>query len=126
MLPTLVSSEYEVKLFTLALSLSFAGFLRLSEFTSVSRTDANPPLAKSDLSLLRDKSAVVLRIRRSKTNQSGRPEFLSLDANPAMGPLCPVSAAASYFAVRPAAAHALLAHFNGSALTRNEFPNLLR
>lgn len=124
-LPMLVQSNYEVKLYTAAFSLCYAGFLRLAEFTSLSRSDARPPLTRKDVTILSDKSALTLSIRRSKSNQSGSPQVVTLRAAPGAGPLCPVEAMRKYLSVRPRAL-SLFCHYDGAPLTRHQFQRLLQ
>jgi hypothetical protein len=98
-LPAITSSSYEATLIEAAFSLSFFGFLRLSDFTcSSKRNNETVSLLARDIRL--EGHTVVISLRHSKSNQSGRPQIIKL-AKSLKDTACPVRAVSKYMAIRP-------------------------
>ena len=116
-------SDYEVVLFRAAYTLAFFGLFRVSELV-VSTTDHLPsPLILTDIQMESNKFTV--RLRRSKTNQCGPPQFVSVFA--IGGTSCPVSTMKTYLQIRPkSTSHQyLFCHSDGKPLTRYQFGAVL-
>jgi len=127
-LPSVTASGYENLMFKAAFSLAFFGFLRLGEFTALSkRQQGAGPLGASDVQLLGQASSrvVVVRLRRSKNNQHGPAQRVSIEAGQDRDS-CPVRAISEYMAARPPGATAFLCHFDLTPLCRHEFQRLLK
>lgn len=121
-LGSICSSSYERLLFTAAFSLAFFGAFRIGELVSPTRGTAGGILAK-DVRSHRDK--VCLRLRRSKTDQSGKGVDVWLFALPG-STVCPVRAVEELARVRPTGGGPFLRHEDGSYLSRFQFVAVFR
>ena len=74
-------SSYDKLAYWAAFTLAFYGFLRASEFTSPSHTSYNPHwhLRTADVKL--DSTPITISLKRSKTNQFGKPEMVKISSN---------------------------------------------
>jgi integrase len=128
MLPSVTASRYESCMFKAAFSLAFFGFLRLGEFTSYSKKpQAEVTLLSTDVSVSRaaGRRVVVVQIRRSKNNQHGPAQQITIPSGRARY-RCPVQAVVDYITARPQRAQAFLCHYDLTPLTRREFQRVLR
>lgn len=127
MLPSVCISFYEAVLFRAAFLLAFFGFLRVSEFTCVSKNSASShALEIGDISVVQEdtlKLRVVLR--HSKTDQRGRATILTIDSN-VNEFLCPVRAVLHFVNIRPPGQGLFFRHFGGEPLTAKQFTCKLR
>jgi len=128
-LPFITKSQYETTLYKTAFVLAFFGFLRLSEFTSESRRRPATGRMACDVVLKRmggqQASIVQITFRRSKNNQYGRNQSISINGLPGSS-LCPVRTVEGYLLVRPKMARSFFSHFDTTALTRHEFQLVLK
>ena len=113
-------------LFQAAFTLAFFGFLRVSEFAAVSRTDpAKKCLALSDVSLHGDLSVLQVRLGYSKTDQRGESSVLSL-GNAGNSLVYPVAALCRFLRVRPPGDGPLFIHLDRSPLTKFQVNQVLK
>ena len=117
-------SELEIRLFSLAYALAFFGAFRVSELVADTANGRPGGLRVTDITLAED--ALLIVLRRSKTDQTGRGVLVRLAAAPGAS-CCPVHLARLYLEVRPRGEHHnLLIHANGTPLTRGQFSRILR
>ena len=122
-LPAVCYSTFETKLFSGIFTLAFFAFLRVSEIVKTN-TSPRKGLKLHDLSL--GASSLELRVRFSKTDQTGCGHNLCItnNSNPQ---ICPVSAVSDYLKLRPVSDSTdyLFIHLNGKAVTRSQFTSVL-
>ena len=120
-LPSVCTSAYETSLFGAAFTIAFHGLLRVGEL--VFTHNANHALLISDVAL--GNSFITLRIRHSKTDQTGLGSVIQIPATG--GPLCPFKHLSDYLKVRPnSPSHVyLFCHYDSSPLTRYQFSAVL-
>ena len=124
---TRVCTSYDAVLFKACFTVAFFGFLRIGEFTSISRSAAEVSLRASDVVVSGRSPRRNLRlfIRSSKTDQLARGCYIVIpEAEGSL--LCPVDATVSYLAVRPQSGEAFFCGFDGRQLTRRVFTEVLR
>jgi len=106
----------------------FFGFMRSGEFSVTGNTDRDSiiPLAVSDVSVdsRDDPRIITIHLRRSKTDQYARGEYLYLGRT--YDSLCPVSAILAYLAVRPPSPGPLFIFKDGAPLSQRKFISSLR
>jgi len=106
----------------------FFGFMRSGEFSVTGNTDRDSiiPLAVSDVSVdsRDDPQIITIHLRRSKTDQYARGEYLYLGRT--YDSLCPVSAILAYLAVRPPSPGPLFIFKDGAPLSQRKFISSLR
>lgn len=120
-LPHICSSSYETSLFRTAFVLTFFAALRISEVVSSNKkSESNLRLAD----ILLSHNSLRVFIRKSKTDQSGRGIWLSL--NSLDSHICPVRNISHYLAIRPFCLGSLFIHEDKSVLTRFQFNSLLK
>jgi hypothetical protein len=125
-LGAICKSSYEAALFKAAFCLAFFGFLRVGEFTCSSKNgDTSRIIDARDLSFRNDHTQLVVVVRFSKTDQSGKSETIVLD-NYSEAAICPVNAIRSFFGIRPQVAGPLFLHFGGDPLTGYQLNRVLR
>ena len=110
-----------------AFCLGFFGFMRSGEFTSSSSQDPNEcALSVSDVAIDSRQNPQVLTVllRRSKTDQFGRGNYLCLGRTNTA--LCPVSAVLAYLAIRPSTPGPLFIFQDGTPLSRVHLISHLR
>ncbi len=106
-----------------ALLLGFFGFLRVSEFTTPSRSHFNPRIhpIRSDICLSHNR--LTFNLKRSKTDQSARGFLLTIGTT--RNNLCPITALGAYFSTchhTPNGLAVPLFHFSsGQPLSRARF-----
>ena len=123
-LKSVCSNLYEVSLFQAALLLAFFGFLRISEFTAISKNKSADKGLQLDDVLITNRGH-ELCIKYSKTDQRG------LSTTPIIPEskteeLCPVNALCQYLDMRKQDQGQLFRHFDKSPLTRYQFAALLK
>lgn len=123
-LPSVCFSRYEVILFTAAYLLTYYGMLRVSEVVFTTQAQANKPLLITDLVVEPHGEALQIRIRFSKTNQTGPPTILRIPRT-YPDPLCCVTALQQYLALRPSHHGLLFCHINRSPMKRSQFSGVL-
>ena len=125
-LPVLCSSSYEACLFKAAFTMAFFGFLRVGEFTTVSKQGSwDNILSPSDVIISGKPAIIEMNIRSSKTDQRGVGTTLQIEQGPNLD-VCPVVALSSYLRIRPSRDGPLFIHFGGDPLTRYQFSILLK
>lgn len=125
-LPHICQSSFESSLFRAAFCLAFFGFLRVGEFTAVSRGEGcDRCLAFSDVKVAQDQTYIELVIRFSKTDQIGSSSCVNVGVNP-IAAICPVKGLIEYLKLRPAGEGPLFLHFGGDPLTRFQFDSMLK
>lgn len=117
-------SNYEVKLFTAAYLLTYYGMLRVSEVVFTTQAQANRPLLITDMVIEPHGKALQIRIRFSKTNQTGRPTGLRIPVNGSKATCC-VNAMQQFLAVRPQYEGFLFCHIDKTPLKRSQFAGVL-
>ena len=101
--------------------------MRAGEFTLTGNVDSGSiPLAVSDISVdsRDDPQIVTIHLRRSKTDQYAKGEYVYLGRT--NDSLCPVSAILAYLAVRPQSPGPLFILKNGAPLSQRKFVSSLR
>ena len=122
LLPKVCRNSYETKLFLAAYTLAYFGLLRISELVYTSVSLADRPLMLSDICL--SNSFLILTIRKSKTNQVGKPVKLKIPTY-VNKQICCVNAAMHFLKCRPKHLGYLLCHEDKSPLTRYQFSAIL-
>lgn len=122
-LPQICYDKYEFNLFRAAFTLAYFGLLRVSELVFTSQSQANRPLFVSDVQFNKY-STISIKIRTSKTHQSGKPVILNIPTAD-MTDICCVRSARSYMSMRPNCGGYFLCHSNKSPLTRYQFSCIL-
>ena len=124
---TRVCTSYDAVLFRACFTMAFFGFLRVGEFTGISRSATRVSLSANDVLIFGRSPRRELRIfiRSSKTDQLGRGCYIIIPEQ-AGNMLCPVVAAESYLAIRPQSGEAFFREFDGRQLTRRVFTEVLR
>lgn len=123
-LPHACSNNYEAKLFTAAFKLAYYGMLRVGEFTFTSVMLADRPLQLSDVTLC--PAEVLIKIRQSKTCQSGKPTCLKIPTSEPYLQSCH-AAIQPFLEQRPKSSTAkqFFCHNDHSPLTRYQFAAVL-
>ncbi|MES9883959.1 MAG: tyrosine-type recombinase/integrase [Sedimenticola sp.] len=127
-LHNICSSSYETILFQAAYTLAFFGLFRVGELVFSSHAENERPLRRDDILIGTIESESVdtmkIRLRKSKTNQSGPPVMIDIHA---IGTnVCPVKAMVAFLRIRPNTSSYLLCHQNGFPLTRYQFAAILK
>ncbi|XP_072171996.1 uncharacterized protein [Diadema setosum] len=124
---TRVCTSYEAVLFKVCFTVAFFGFLRVGEFTGISRSATGANLRINDVVVRRQSLCRHLRLffRSSKTDQLARGCYIIIP-EAAGSPLCPVDATVNHLAVMPHSGEAFFCAFDGRQLTRRAFTEVLR
>ncbi|XP_048338292.1 uncharacterized protein LOC125424902 [Sphaerodactylus townsendi] len=123
-LPHICSSPFEISLFRAAFSLAFFGAFRSGEIVSPSRVDCGDrPLQVGDVQVCGQ--TLLVRLRRSKTDQLAKSTCISMQASATPGP-CPVKDMAAYSNIRPRKQGPFFLHADGSCLSRYQLAAILR
>ena len=100
-----------------ALTVGFHGFLRCGELVSLTR---------DDITLAADLTALSVRIRHSKTDQSGKGFTLLIGPSPDQE-ICPVRAIQQYLSLKFQSSHAqLFTYRSGAALSKQDISREIR
>ena len=123
-LPKICFNNYEVKLFTAAYTLAYYGMLRASECVYTSASLADRPLQFSDIQI--EGKQLWIKIRKSKTNQLGKPICLHIPPSKPASMSC-FHALQQFISVHPSTPKEsqFLCHNNKSPLTRYQFAAVL-
>ena len=107
-----------------AITTAFFGFLRISEYTTLRKTQFDPSstLLLSDVRIRND--SVRLHLKTSKTDPFRHGVTVRIEANNTF--LCPVNALHLYPSTRPNKQGPLFVFLNGTFLTRTDINNTLR
>jgi hypothetical protein len=127
LLQGICGSTFESCLFKVAFLVAFFGYLRVGEFTVVSKSDTGDGiLSIEDVTMGPGApDSMEITIRFSKTNQQGKSVTLHfVKGTEAL--LCPVSAMADFLRIRPVKLGPLFIHFGGDPLTRYQFGSILK
>lgn len=114
-------NSYDHKLFAAMYTLAYFGFLRVSELTAASRStpvNLSKTILCSDIKLCALQADVRLKV--TKTNQSGTPTILQLSSVPS-SPICPVAALHAYKPFTSAPLAPFFVHYGGEPVTRYQF-----
>ncbi|XP_078528899.1 integrase/recombinase xerD homolog [Lissotriton helveticus] len=125
-LPLVCYSDSESALFRVTFSLAFFGAFCISELVARSKGDkSSRALLVKDISL--GTQQVSLRVRRSKTDQVGRGQFITLNRMEGLSSYCPVTLWAGYIREREGVNgdNYLLTHKDGSPVTLYQFKRVL-
>lgn len=123
-LPIVCTTKYESLLFKAAFCLAYFGLLRVGELVYTTYRQTDQALNFNDIHLSKDLTSVIVCIRKSKTNQVGRPVFLKLPSE--AGPdICPVQALSAFVHIRPPQQGLLFVHADSRPLTRYQFNAVL-
>ena len=117
-------SHYEMLLFKAAFTLAYYGLFRVSELVYTSHTYKDRPLQLSDVSYDTRNKVLILQIRKSKTDQTGktfRVKLYPADKNS----ICCVNSVLMFMRARPKFEGNLLCHQNRDPLTRYQFTSVL-
>ena len=124
-LPSVCKSEFEAILFKAAFLVAFFGFLRVGEFSSLSKTaDTSRLISRADI-CFKD-NGMELIVRYSKTDQRGNSIPLFFHRAVTTPQFCPVQAMSEYLTIRNPVDGPLFIHFNNSPLTVHQFSFILR
>ncbi|XP_077329230.1 integrase/recombinase xerD homolog [Lithobates pipiens] len=118
----LCTSGYEAHLFRTAFSLAFFGAFRVGELVSPAKTVGGGLLGQ-DVTV--GDGYLCLKLRRSKTDQSGKGVDVWLYALPG-SEICPVAAVTEFVKMRPQGEGPLLVHRDGSFLSKFQFITVFR
>ena len=117
-------SHYEVLLFKAAFTLAYYGLLRISELVYTGPMHRDRPLQLSDVSYDLYNKTLLIQIRKSKTDQSGK--AIKLKIHPAKkGNICCVHSVLTFIKARPKNDGYLLCHQNSDPLTKYQFSSIL-
>lgn len=122
-LPGICFNIYEQKLFKAAFTLAFWGLLRVGEITYSRGKNINQILSKNDVLLTQNLDSLTVKLRFSKTDQSGKGVFLEIPKSEST--LCPVLSINEYLLVRSSGDGPFFCHFSGAPLTRYQFSAML-
>lgn len=121
-LPQGCYNEYESILFKAMFSLAYFGLFRVGELAATNYYQAGYALQLSDLTFTHEK--LVVGIRFSKTNQTGKPVFLNIkkvdDKN-----ICPLVNMQQFLRLRSSRPGNLFIHANELPVTRYQFGAIL-
>jgi site-specific recombinase XerD len=116
------NSAYESTLFSALFVLAYYGLFRVSELVS---TNINSnQIQISDVTILHDKPAIIISLRKTKTNQRGSPIVIRIPRERDMT-LCPWISLSEYMAIRPKIVGPAFCHVNGQPVTRYQFAAVL-
>lgn len=122
-LPAVAVSGFEATLFSLAFSSAFFGAFRVGELVAANKRSPDTGLLFAQVELR--SGAVLCRLPRSKTDQTGRGRWVTLSEQVEVE-VCPVRLAAAFSSVRPSTGVQWLVHEDGSPLTRFQFWAVLK
>lgn len=122
-IPAVCNGSYECLLFVAAYCLAFFGFFRVGEITVTKKEYTHRVLAISDVWVDVKAGVLLLRLRFSKTDQSGKGVNIKIQSSDSN--VCPVGNMIKYLAVRPKIQGPLFCHLNGKPLTRYQFSAVL-
>lgn len=120
-LESICFSLYETNLFKAVFSLAYLGLFRISELVHTNLQDRS--LKTSDVTFDTNSGAVLVTLRISKTNQSGRPITIRIP-NTVENSLL-MDNIRQYNAALPASANFFFCHANLKPLTRYQFCSVL-
>ncbi len=125
-LPHVCTSSYEARLFHAMFTMAFFGFMRVSEITANSSSAVQDALEIGDTQFqdLNNALTLCITLRRSKTNQNGPPQLITIPAQ-VCSSICPVKANQSYLNIRPSGASPMFCHYDKSPVTRAQFNAVL-
>ena len=109
--PVVSNSIFESMLFKALFSVAYFGLFRVSKL--VFTNNGNMSISVEDIRFDSDQKHVVLCLRTSKTNQSGKPTYLKLPCE-SDDAICPVCNLKIYMRYRPLTPGQLFIHENGS------------
>ncbi|XP_078240222.1 integrase/recombinase xerD homolog [Pogona vitticeps] len=116
---TICKDGYEKVLFRAASLVAFFGAMRISELVALSKSDdSRSALQRADVRIQNDQ--IILRIRRSKTDQQGRGGQVRL-GRCSIEKLCPVRAVIQFVQVRGNTGGYFFQHADGTPLTKYQF-----
>ena len=121
-LPFVCFNTYEIALFRAIFSLAYFGLLRVGELVYTDKHQAGYSLCFDDVRFVANQMTV--RIKMSKTNRSGIPEFLHIPSVHDKK-VCPVLAMKQYIQLRSSFSGPLFCHANGLPATRYQFGAVL-
>ena len=119
-LPFICYNQYELALFRSVYSLAYFGLFRVGELVFTDHRQSE--LILSDINLA--SQSLTVRIRISKTNQSGRPVMITIPSESDRS-ICPVLAMQRYLSLRGSFTGNLFCHENRLPLTRYQFGAIL-
>ncbi|XP_052235592.1 uncharacterized protein LOC127847607 [Dreissena polymorpha] len=122
-LPNVCFSKFETKLFTAVFYLAYFGLFRISELVVCSNNTKDRALCKQDITFEGLNNAIIIRVRMSKTNQTGRPVFVRIPSNQETS-IC-INAVKEYVAIAPARSEQFFCHANNTPMTRYQFSAVL-
>lgn len=118
-------SVYEKLLFRAVFCLAFFGLFRVGELVYTSAKMAHRPLLMSDCQIKRDLKEIIIVLRQSKTDQSGRSVTVVIPCIKD-NKVCPVYNMHAFLKVRACHSGYLFLHQNGLPLTRYQFGAVLQ
>lgn len=118
------SSHYEISLFKAAFTLAYFGLLRISELVYTGPLHTDRPLQLCDISYDLQNKILLIQIRKSKTDQSGKAIKLKIYPEE-KGNICCVQSVLEYIKARPRSKGYLFCHLNTQPLTRYQFSSIL-
>ena len=121
-LPFICYNQYELALFHSLYSLAYFGLFRVGELVFTDHRQSGYPLTLGDINLT--PQSLTVRIRISKTNQSGRPVIITIPSESNRS-ICPVLAMQNYLSFRGSFSGNLFCHANRLPVTRYQFGAIL-
>ena len=117
-------SPYEVLLFKATFTLAYFGFCRISELVYTGPMHTDRPLQWGDVSYNSCNKVLVIQIRKSKTDQTGK--AVKLNIYPAeKGNICCIQSVRLFMQARPKHEGYFLCYLNRDPLTRYQFNSIL-
>jgi hypothetical protein len=117
------NSMYESTVYT-AFSLLFFGLLRVGEVTVSRLSDVRKIIQNTDVTFTPSAREVKIRIRYSKTNQSGKSFQICIEKAD-IATICPVLSLIAFLRIIPQFSGPLLCHLNKMPVTRTQFVSTL-
>ena len=117
-------NNYESIMFTAAFTLAFFGFFRVGEITVTKRDCLQNVIKTNDIVLDESKMTMMIHIRYSKTDQTGKGVWVKLGKSES--DVCPILSMINYLKVRPQVQGPLFCHLNLEPLTRYQFSAVLK
>lgn len=117
-------SLYETMLFKAVYTLAYFGLFRVGELVVTKQSQQHRALMLDDVVVENGNKALRIRLRLSKSSQTGLPVTVRLPTTADRG-LCCVRVMTEYLKVRPTKCSFLFCHENGSPLTRSQFAHVL-
>ena len=117
-------NPYEVLLFKATFTLAYFGLCRISELVYTGPMHTYRPLQWGDVSYNSCNKVIVIQLRKSKTDQTGKAVKLNI-YSAEKGNICCIQSVCLFMQARPKHEGYFLCHWNRDPLTRYQFNSIL-